>query len=86
MEIVSLASASHFRSDTPDREDRRERRGGQRRRREDAAETGYAQIAGPSVEFLIQVAAQMRPAHEAHHVASYAQRAWRCGVCENKLV
>jgi hypothetical protein len=79
MELVTLSSVSHFRSDTSDRKDRRERRDGQRRRREDAAPIAAAEHAGPSLAFLTQVASQMTPAATTT-VNGYTPRAWRCGV------
>lgn len=85
---MQIGQISLVRLQSSDRDwtERRERRSGYRRRREDETlEHGCSAppSAAPSLGFLAQVAAQSLPAQTAPKGAYQAPR-WRCGVCADE--
>jgi hypothetical protein len=82
LSLVRLQSSSR------DWSERRERRSGYARRVEDDTpsndnEQGAGPTPGPSLGFLVQVAAQTLPAPYAP-TGHYEAARWRCGVCTDQ--
>jgi hypothetical protein len=83
-------SLIRLQSSSRDWSERRERRSGYARRVEDETlsqeahhEQGAGPAPGPSLGFLVQVAAQTLPARYAP-TGQYQAPRWRCGVCADE--